>query len=149
MAIINACQVPPELYYDVVRSIWIRLEADGLVTTGMTDPFQTRAGKLLHIHPRPVGRVLIRGKAAATIESAKFVGPLPMLLSGEILEHNPAVMKSPLTVNKDPYGAGWVVRYRPANLFGELDDLLTGDAAIEAFRAKLTQDKVHCIRCAD
>lgn len=149
MAVINACLIPPDLYYDVVRSIWVRLEDDGLATTGLTDPFQTRCGKLLHIHPRPVGRTLVRGKAAATLESAKFVGPLTMLLSGEIVETNPLVMKTPLTVNRDPYGEGWVVRFRPTNLEAELPELLTGEAAEAAFQEKLAHDKIHCIRCAD
>lgn len=149
MAIINACQIPPDLYYDVVKSVWVRLDSDGLVTTGLTDPFQTRSGKLLHVHARPVGRLLVRGKAAATLESAKFVGPLPMLLSGEIVETNPALAKTPRLVNRDPYGEGWVVRYRPTNLAAELPALLTGEAAVAAFRTKLEHDKVNCMRCAD
>lgn len=151
MAVVNACLLPEELYYDVARGVWVRLEADGTAITGFTDPFQTRAGKLLVVQPRPTatGRVLARGRAAATVESAKWVGGFPMVLSAQVVAFNQLVIQNPSLVNKDPYGQGWIARVQPVALEQELGELLTGAAAVQAYGDKLNRDKVHCIRCAD
>ena len=52
-------------------------------------------------------------KSLVTIESAKWVGPFPAVLTGEIVATNEAAFHADiLTANKDPYGAGWLVRIR-------------------------------------
>lgn len=151
MAVVNACLLPEDLHYDVDRGIWLRFDPDGTAVTGFTDPFQTRAGKLLVVQPRPLaaGRIIPRGRAAATVESAKWVGAFSMILTAEVVAFNEAVLRSPSLVNKDPYGAGWVARVRPAALAEERAHLLTGGAAVQAYGEKLARDRVHCIRCAE
>ncbi len=44
--IYRGCDLPEDLAYDVDHDVWARLEADGSLTLGMTDPAQTRCGKL-------------------------------------------------------------------------------------------------------
>lgn len=147
MGEVNACQIPEELFYDVERDVWLRFEPDGSVVAGMTDPAQTRAGRILHVQPRPAGKLVQRGRSAATIESAKWVGPFPMPLTGIIAEVNAAVVADPNLINRDTYGGGWIVRLRPTNLDAERGELSTGADALARYQARIEQLGITCIRC--
>ena len=70
-----ACEIPEDLYYDIEHDVWIRFEGD-VAVLGMTDVAQTRCGKFAAISFRDVGKKVSQGKTLATIESAKWVGPL-------------------------------------------------------------------------
>jgi glycine cleavage system H protein len=143
------CDIPEDFYFDLERDVWIRFEGD-LAVLGMTDVAQTRGGKLVNIAFKKPGKVIPRGKSAATIESAKWVGPFPMPFSGEIVETNEAGFKRDiLLANKDPYGAGWLVKVRPTNLDAERAHLLTGAAAAAAYQRKIEELQVKCFRCVD
>ncbi|MBI3242573.1 MAG: glycine cleavage system protein H [Chloroflexi bacterium] len=149
MTVYYGCDIPEDLYFDLERDVWIRFEADQAVL-GMTDIAQTRGGKLVNIAFKKPGKVVLQGKSAATIESAKWVGPFPMPFSGEIVETNEAGFKRDiLLANKDPYGAGWLVKVRSANLEAERVHLLTGAAAVEAYKKKIEELQVKCFRCID
>ncbi|MDW8325714.1 MAG: hypothetical protein RMK99_04025 [Anaerolineales bacterium] len=143
------CDIPEDLYFDLDRDVWIRFEGD-LAVLGMTDVAQTRGGKLVNIEFKKVGKVLRQGQSAATIESAKWVGPFPMPFSGELLATNAEAFKKDILIaNRDPYGAGWLVKVRPTNLDAERAHLLTGAAAVEAYRRKIDELQVRCFRCVD
>ena len=149
MTVYYGCDIPEDLYFDVERDVWIRFEGP-LAVLGMTDVAQTRGGKLVHITFRKPGKVIPQGKSAATIESAKWVGPFPMPVSGEIVETNePGFLRDILVANKDPYGAGWLVKVRPTNLDAEREHLLTGGQAVEAYQKKIAELGVKCFRCID
>ena len=149
MAIYYGCDIPEDCYYDLDRDVWIRFEGD-LAVLGMTDVAQTRGGKLVNITFKKPGKIIAQGKSAATIESAKWVGPFPMPFGGEIVETNEDGFKRKiLLVNKDPYGAGWLVKVRPINLDAERSHLLTGAAAVEAYQKKIVELGVKCYRCVD
>ena len=91
-----------------------------------------------------------RGQHLATIESAKWVGPFPAALSGEIVATNEAAFKLDiLAANKDPYGRGWLVRLRPDRLEEESALLLTGAAAVERYRRQIDENGINCMRCAE
>src|SRR5574341_2549014 len=144
------CDIPEDLWFDFEHDLWVRFEADGTATLGMTDTAQTRGGKLVNITFKKPGKVVAQGKSAATIESAKWVGPFPMPFSGEIVATNEDGFKRDiLLVNKDPYGAGWLVRVRPLDLEAERAHLLTGEAAVAAYKQRITDLKVNCLRCID
>ena len=131
------------------RDVWARLERDGTVTLGMTDPAQTRCGKVVSVRFKAVGRRVAIGQSLATIESAKWVGPLPAPLSGVIAANNEAGFRADiLAANRDPYGAGWLVRLQPSAWEAERARLLTGPAAAERYRARIDEHKVNCMRCA-
>lgn len=150
MALINGCEIPEELYYDVDREVWLRLEPDGTVTMGMTDMAQARVGKLVNIHIKAVGKSVRKGGSAGTLESAKWVGPFPAPLSGEIQGTNEATFRRDiLAANRDPYGQGWIVRLAPTALEAERGDLVTGVAAVEAYRKRIAELNLTCIRCAE
>ena len=147
--IYRGCEFPMRYLYDVERDVWIRRDEDGNVTMGMTDPAQAQCGKFVHIRFKGVGRKLQRGQSAATIESAKWVGPFPTPLSGEIIATNEAGFKHDiLLANKDPYDAGWMIRLKPAQLEEEWAFLLTHEQAFERYREKITERNIQCYRCA-
>lgn len=146
----QGCWVPPELAYDVENDVWARFEEDGTVTLGMTDVAQTKAGKLVSILFKAPGKVLRSGQSAATVESAKWVGPFPTPLSGEVVATNEgAFNRDILIANRDPYGEGWLVRLKPTALDEERTRLTPGREAFAAMRDRIDRDKVRCYRCAD
>lgn len=146
----RGCELPAELLYAVDRDVWVRLEPDGDATLGMMDTAQTQCGKLVHIRFKPVGRTLRRQESAATIESAKWVGPFPTPLSGEIVATNAETFaRDILAANKDPYGQGWLVRVRPSDLESERAGLAGGELARQRFRARIEELGISCMRCAD
>jgi glycine cleavage system H protein len=146
----RGCEFPLGLYYDVDRDVWVRRDGDGCVTMGMTDPAQAQCGKFVHIRFKAIGRILQRGQSAATIESAKWVGPFPTPLTGEIVATNEAEFKRDiLRANKDPYEAGWLVRLKPGRYDEEWPLLLSPDLAFERYKAKIVEQEIGCYRCAD
>lgn len=146
----RGCEMPDGLLYAVDRDVWVRLDEDGAATLGMMDTAQTQCGKMVHIRFKAVGRRLARGQSAATIESAKWVGPFPTPLSGEIVETNEETFtRDILSANKDPYGRGWLVRVRPSNLEDERRDLMSGVQAQRAYMARIEERGINCMRCAE
>ena len=144
-----ACEIPEDLTYDVERDVWIRFEGD-IAVLGMTDVAQTRCGKIAAISFRDVGKKVVQGKALATIESAKWVGPFPAPFSCEIVETNQgSFARDILVTNREPYSNGWLVKVRPTNLEAERTHLLTGEAAIESYKARIQKLKINCLRCID
>ena len=150
MAFFYGCDIPEELWFDFERDLWVRFELDGTATLGLTDTAQTRSGKLVNITFKKPGRVVAQGKSAATIESAKWVGPFPMPFGGEIVSSNEdAFRRDILIANRDPYGAGWLVRVRPASLEAARAQLITGAEAFEKYKQRIVALDLKCFRCVD
>ena len=147
MAILNGCEFPEDRAYYIERTqmTWVKVDGDRL-TIGLTDPAQTRAGKILHIRVKAPGTVRERGKPIATVESGKWAGPVMAPISGTVIEANAEVEKDPGLLNTDPYGAGWIVRMTAAQP-AEVATLLTGEAALARFREILEKDQIRCMRC--
>ncbi|MDA8194320.1 MAG: glycine cleavage system protein H [Thermaerobacter sp.] len=149
MALVFACEVPDGLWFDVEQDVWIGPSPDGTVRMGMTDPAQTRAGRILQVRVRQ-GKTVRVGKSMATVESGKWVGPVPAPLAGTIVQANPDVLADPNLINRDPYGAGWLLAFlpeAPPGAWAELG-LKFGEAAVAAYQAKLAAEKLTCLRCA-
>lgn len=150
MAIYYGCDIPEDVWFDVERDVWVRFDADGTATLGMTDLAQTRGGKLVNIVFKKPGKVILQGKSVATIESAKWVGPFPMPFGGEVVITNAAAFQRDILIaNRDPYGAGWLVRVRPTNLDAERQHLITGSAAVEQYQKRILELGIKCFRCID
>jgi glycine cleavage system H protein len=145
------CALPEEYLYDLELDVWVRIEEDGSARFGMTDVAQTLCGKLVSItfqkHP---GDHVRRRRTLAVIESAKWVGPFRSPLSGEVREVNEeAFYADQLLANRDPYGAGWLVRLMPSALEAERGQLLDGLAAFPLVRERIEREEIRCFRCAD
>jgi glycine cleavage system H protein len=116
--------VPEDLLYTSDHE-WIRLEGDtGFV--GITDFAQGELGDIVFVEIETVGDVLAREEVFGTIEAVKTVSDLFMPVSGEVLEVNSVIDESPETVNKDPYGEGWMIKIRLTNP-DEVKDLLSAE----------------------
>jgi glycine cleavage system H protein len=151
MLVYAGCAVPEEYLFDLEFDVWVRLEDDGTARLGMTDVAQTLCGKLVSVsfQKRPGDRVR-RGRTLAVIESAKWVGPFRAPLSGDVLEVNEAAFRADrLIANRDPYGAGWLVRLRPSELEAERGALIDGIEAFPLVRERIERDEIRCFRCAD
>ncbi|TNC25819.1 glycine cleavage system protein H [Amycolatopsis alkalitolerans] len=145
----RGCVVPDDLLYDVGMNVWVRPEGD-VVVLGMTDIAQTMGGRMVQITWRRVGKAFARGKSVATIESAKWVGPFPTPLTGELVASNEKAFAEDIAVaNRDPYGAGWIARVRPERFAEEREHLVDGHAAMEAYREFMAEHDIHCYRCAE
>ncbi len=114
--------LPAELKYAESHE-WMRAEADGNVTVGITDHAQAALGDLVFIELPKVGRVLKADEACAVVESVKAASDVYAPIAGEVVAINDAVTASPETLNEDAYGA-WLFRLKPAQpdaLAGMLD----------------------------
>ena len=133
MSQVRNCNIPEDLYYVVEKHVWARYDGE-LVTVGMTDVAQHLAHTFLSVTAKAPGRTVKKAKSIATVESSKWVGPVPSPVEGEIVEVNPDLEKNSELVNKDPYGKGWMIRIRIADK-AETDSLLD-DAAYRALTGK-------------
>jgi len=143
VALVNNCNLPDDLYYVVEKHVWARYDGD-LVTVGMTDVAQNLAKTIIAVTPKAAGKAVKKGRNVATVESGKWVGPVPAPVSGEIVEVNDALAASPGLINSDPYGAGWVARLRPSDWDADTADLASGPAGIEAYRQFLDAEGIAC-----
>lgn len=97
---------------------WVKREGD-LVRVGVIDFAVKLAGKIEYVDLPPRGEHIEKGEIFGTVESGKWVGEMIMPLSGEIVETNTLLLKTPSPVFDDPYGEGWLIVVNPDNI----DDL--------------------------
>jgi glycine cleavage system H protein len=144
MTDIRGCTIPEELYYWIEKHVWVRDDGDEILTIGVTDPAQHLAARVVAVTAKRAGRVVERGQSVATIESGKWVGPVPSPVNGEIVEVNPALAGTPTLVNTDPYGEGWIVRVKASVWSVQRAELHTGPHALDSYRAFLEQEGISC-----
>ncbi|HLU61052.1 MAG TPA: glycine cleavage system protein GcvH [Gammaproteobacteria bacterium] len=117
--------IPAELRYAKTHE-WVRKEADGTVTVGITDHAQEALGDLVFVEAPEAGRQVAAGEACAVVESVKAASDIYAPVAGEVIAGNEALADAPEVLNSDPYGEGWIMKIRPANA-ADVDALL--DAA--------------------
>ena len=105
--------IPANLRYTASHE-WVRTEADGTVSIGITDHAQAALGDLVYLELPEVGRKVAAAEACAVVESVKAASDVYAPVAGEIVSVNTAVSETPEQVNKDPYAA-WFFRLRPAD----------------------------------
>jgi len=110
---------------------WIRLNADGSATVGITDHAQEALGDVVYVELPAVGTSFAQGDAAAVVESVKAAADVKMPIAGAILAINETIVDDPAKVNSDPNGAAWFFTIKPANA-AELDGLMDA-AGYQAF----------------
>jgi glycine cleavage system H protein len=104
---------------------WIRL-AGPEAYVGITEYATGELGDIVFLEIETVGEKLAKSEPFGTVEAVKTVSDLFMPVAGEVLEVNPKLESSPETVNKDPYGDGWLIRIRMTDP-SELDELLSAE----------------------
>ena len=129
--------------YDSTGHFWVSMVAPDRARIGMDALGVETSGTIAQLAFLPVGEHLKRGEAFGSLEAAKFVGPLTSPLSGTVSAANDAVVADPSLVERDPYGAGWLIELDLADP-AELAGLVSGaqpikvwfEAEVEDYRMK-------------
>jgi glycine cleavage system H protein len=105
--------VPQDLRYTASHE-WVKSEADGTVTVGITDHAQEALGDLVYVELPTVGRVVAAEEACAVVESVKAASDIYAPVAGEVTAVNADLPATPELVNQDAYAA-WLFRIKPAD----------------------------------
>lgn len=124
--------VPADLRYTREHE-WAKREGDR-VRIGITAYAQEQLGDVVFVELPKTGAKVTAHQAFGVVESVKAVSDLFAPVSGEVVEVNGGLPNAPDTVNRDPYGAGWMIVVKPSSA-GEWDQLLTA-AQYEEFVAQ-------------
>ena len=119
--------VPANLKYTKSHE-WVRAEADGTITVGITEHAQDLLGDLVFIDLPEVGKEFVAEQEAVVVESVKAAADVYAPVNGTVTEVNPAVADAPESVNQDAYAA-WLFKMKPANI-ADLDALLDAAAYV-------------------
>lgn len=119
--------IPSDLKYTKSHE-WLRQEADGTVTIGITDHAQEALGDIVFLELPDAGRTVKAGEECAVVESVKAASDIYAPVSGEVVARNDAAVDTPESVNQDAYAA-WLFKLKPSNA-AEIGALL--DAAAYA-----------------
>ena len=116
--------IPADLKYTESHE-WVRAEADGTVTVGITEYAQDALGDIVFVELPKVGKSYTAGDDAAVVESVKAASDIYAPVSGEVVAVNEDVASAPESINADAYSA-WLFKIKPADA-AAIDGLL--DAA--------------------
>ncbi|KVH06371.1 MULTISPECIES: glycine cleavage system protein GcvH [Burkholderia] len=117
--------VPADLKYTDEHE-WIRTEADGTLTVGITDHAQSTLGDIVFLELPEVGKSVSAGDAVGVVESVKAASDIYSPVSGEIVAINEAATDAPEEVNGDAYGV-WLFKIKLA-AGASTDKLIDADA---------------------
>ena len=120
--------IPADLRYAKSHE-WAKTESDGTVTIGITDYAQNSLGDITYVQVSKIGAALKAGETFGVVESVKAASDLYAPVSGKVVAVNAALESAPETVNRAPYGEGWMLKLQPSSA-GDSGQLL--DAAAYA-----------------
>ncbi|MDI5896760.1 glycine cleavage system protein GcvH [Flavobacterium sp. LB2P84] len=112
---------------------WVSIDGD-TATVGITDFAQKELGDIVYVEVETLDQTLDKDEVFGTVEAVKTVSDLFLPLTGEIIAFNDALESTPESVNSDPYGAGWMIKIKIANM-AEVDDLLSSESYKELIGA--------------
>ncbi|MBN2689915.1 MAG: glycine cleavage system protein GcvH [Gammaproteobacteria bacterium] len=117
--------IPNELFYTDTHE-WIKLGDDGVCTLGVTEHAVSSLGDLVFIKLPSVGAKIIAKGDCGVIESVKSASDFYLPVAGEITEVNSDISNAPKVISEDPYGKGWLVKFKPDNV-DDVKGLLKAD----------------------
>ncbi len=106
--------IPAQLKYTTDHE-WVRLEGD-TAFIGITDYAQGELGEIVYVDVPTEGETVAAGEVFGSIEAVKTVADLLMPIEGEVIELNATLEDQPELVNNDPYGEGWIVKVKVADV---------------------------------
>jgi glycine cleavage system H protein len=121
--------IPAELKYTESHE-WVRKEADGTVTVGITEYAQDALGDIVFVELPKVGKTFGAGDDAAVVESVKAASDIYAPVAGEVVAVNEAVSGAPESINSDAYGS-WLFKLKPSDA-AAVDGLLDAAAYSKA-----------------
>jgi glycine cleavage system H protein len=147
MGKIRGCELPEDLYYFAEKHVWAKPLEGGIVRVGMTTVAGKLAGGKLNavtVRAKNIGAEIPAGKSVATVESSKYVGPVPAPVTGVLKRANEKLAGDPNLAIRDPYGEGWIAELEATHWEAEKANLLNGPAGLDAYRAKLEAENISC-----
>jgi glycine cleavage system H protein len=139
--VVRGCEFPEELQYHVEHNVWLRREADGAVTVGVTQYASFLAGDFLAFVPKRIGTDVERNRGIGVLEISKTITSVRAPLSGTIVATNAEAEVKPWLINNDPYGVGWLVKLAPSAWDAQRAALLSGEAIIAAFERAMDLER--------
>jgi glycine cleavage system H protein len=109
--------IPADLRYAKSHE-WLKPEGDGTVSIGITDYAQNSLGDITYVQVPKVGATFKAGDTFGVVESVKAASDLYAPVAGTVMAVNSTLDSAPETVNRDPYGAGWMIKLKPADQTG-------------------------------
>ncbi len=125
MALVENVEYPEHLYYDLDNQIWYEALNDGTVRVGYTPISMQLIGDVLAFTPKRVGREFKAERSFATIEGGKWVAAAEAAFDGTVIASNEELELRPKLLNRDAFGAGWMLIVRPSEP-GWRERLITG-----------------------
>jgi glycine cleavage system H protein len=147
MATLRGCNLPDDLYYYVEKHVWAKPMDGGIIRIGMTSVAgKLSGGKLaaITVKSKNIGQEIKQGKSVATLESSKFVGPVPAPITGILERANDKIASDPNIAIADPYGEGWIAELKPLNWDADKTTLVSGPDGLAKYQAKLEADGISC-----
>lgn len=105
--------IPADLKYTASHE-WVKTNADGTVTIGITHHAQDLLGDMVFVENPTVGRTLAAGEECAVVESVKAASDVYAPIAGEVVAANADIEAAPEAINQDAYAA-WMFKLKPAN----------------------------------
>jgi glycine cleavage system H protein len=124
--------IPSNLKYTKDHE-WVLLEGD-IATIGITDFAQKELGDIVYVEVETLDQTLEKDEVFGTVEAVKTVSDLFLPMTGEIIEFNDSLESNPESVNTDPYGKGWMIKVKVANV-NDFEELLSSEAYKELIGA--------------
>ena len=124
--------IPSNLKYTKDHE-WALLEGD-IATIGITDSAQKELGDIVYVEVETLDQTLEKDEVFGTVEAVKTVSDLFLPMTGEIIEFNDSLETNPESVNTDPYGKGWMIKVKVANV-NDFEELLSSEAYKELIGA--------------
>ena len=143
---IDHCVFPDDLLYDLENNTWLRIEDNGEVTVGVTSVLPAIAGKLTLARLKSAEVAIQRGQSLGTLESLKFVGPVPSPVSGILLKTNGLIVDRPRIINDSPYQEGWIASLKPSHLALERILLSKSTESKTLLVKKIAEFHVRCFK---
>jgi len=129
----------PKEYKYTVEHEWICPESKNKGKVGLADYAQSQLGDIVFLDLPAPGTQVKQGKKMGEVESVKAVSDIFAPVGGQVLDLNQTVIDEPGLVNKDPYGAGWLVRLELSKP-SELDTLMDSEK-YDKFVAELSEEE--------
>ena len=147
MTTIRGCNLPEDLYYLLEKHVWAKPMEGGVVRVGMTSVAGKLSGGKLNavtVKAKNIGQEIKQGKSVATVESSKFVGPVPAPVTGTLLRANERIAANPNLAISDPYGEGWIAELQAGAWDAEKGVLVTGAEGVAAYQKKMEAENISC-----
>jgi glycine cleavage system H protein len=117
--------IPSDLKYTKSHE-WVSIDAEGIVSVGITHHAQDLLGDMVFVENPVIGRKLAAEEECAVVESVKAASDVYAPIAGEVVAANEELEGSPELLNKDPYGA-WMFKLKPDNA-ADLNGLMDAGA---------------------